>query len=71
MATCKRCGASITWFRTERGKMMPIDVEGNGRPAVRDNANLLFKNGVVSVVKPGEGLHVSHFATCKAEAEAM
>jgi len=29
-SNCKACGAPIEWYRTPKGKMMPMDVEPGG-----------------------------------------
>jgi hypothetical protein len=65
MATCRSCGARIVWARSEKtGKPMPVDVDEV------DDGNLVFvamqEDGtpIARYVANGEGLRVSHFATC-------
>lgn len=60
---CRSCGARITWLLTSKGKSMPVDAE----PAAGGNLQI-GDDGVVTVVKAGEGTHVSHFATCPSAA---
>lgn len=67
MATCSLCWAEIEWFKTERGRPMPVD------PAPHPDGNLRldYDTGTASVVKKGSepGLHMSHFATCVSAAK--
>lgn len=63
--SCRSCGATIIWTRTEAGKRMPIDVE----PV--DGGNLILKRGhggqywaIVAADDIEPTRYVSHFATC-------
>ena len=57
--TCMGCGDPILWVVTEaKGKRMPLD-----RDPVA-NGNVIVADGVATVVAPGAGTHVAHFATC-------
>lgn len=59
MTSCKSCGAAIVWAKTcERGKSMPLDAQ------MVIGGNVKLTEGVAVVVRPGDGDHVSHFATC-------
>lgn len=62
---CRACKKVVLWARTTKNKLMPVDpgeVEGNANLVLsRDMFNVLR----VDVVKPGEGKHVAHFATCE------
>jgi hypothetical protein len=55
---CKTCGLEIGWCKTKSGKWMPVDIEKV------EGGNLLVHGRWVTVVKPGEGTHQSHFVTC-------
>lgn len=64
---CARCGDSIMWAITERGRRMPLDPE----PNPRGNVSLVItreglRAQVVSLVSADnqEGLYMPHFATC-------
>jgi hypothetical protein len=61
---CRSCGARVLWATSKSGARIPLndgpresggnirlDYDGNGGP-------------VASVVHPGMGSYVSHFATC-------
>jgi endogenous inhibitor of DNA gyrase (YacG/DUF329 family) len=52
---CASCGARVVWFRTRKGKRMPVD-EASTRPTDRADQLDLTR-------------HVSHFATCPNAAE--
>jgi hypothetical protein len=58
---CRGCRALIFWGVTDSGAKIPVDrkVAEGVEPNLRISAR-----GVVSVVEPGEGTHVAHFATC-------
>lgn len=64
MATCKGCQATVRWALTTPGRQrMPMDPD----PVEGGNVITVGKEGpfdVVQVVAPGEGTHVSHWATC-------
>lgn len=71
MPTCERCGATITFARTEAGKLMPLDPE----PA--DDGNMValaYESGQeprVRALRDGEDVdpivrRMPHFATCSA-----
>ncbi len=51
MSTCKSCGATIVWMKTDKGKNIPVDwfevPWGRRRPTTFDHETM-----------------VSHFATC-------
>ena len=55
---CRSCGAPIEWAHTAKGSRMPLDIESS-----RD-ANIIVEGGIARIVKPGEGVRTSHFATC-------
>jgi hypothetical protein len=62
---CRACKKVVLWERTSKDKLMPVDPGEVG-----GNANLvlyrdLFEVLRVNVVKPGDGEHVAHFATCE------
>lgn len=60
-ATCKGCGAPITWAVTPNGKRVPVDT----RPVVY--ALVTEPDGTVRaqrVKSEGREFGVSHFATC-------
>ena len=56
---CRDCNAPIEWARTTSGKWMPI--EGTAQD---EKANLMLRNGIVTVVEKGRGRYRPHFATC-------
>lgn len=63
MTACRSCHAPIEWATTHKGKKMPIE------KAVFSKGNLVVSRDLlgeltVSYVTPGDGTHVSHFATC-------
>ena len=70
MADCARCYAAIRWAKTPKGKAIPIDAmpPEDGRANVVLSRDLLGEL-LATTVKPGEGTHVSHFATCPYAAE--
>ena len=47
---CSSCGQNVVWFRTAKGKRMPVD-EATTRPTDREDQLDLTR-------------HISHFATC-------
>ncbi len=68
-ATCRSCGANVTWVVTHKGKRMPIDL------IAREDGNLVIDvvvNGVPTVryVDPKQPSlearerYVSHFVSC-------
>lgn len=65
MSSCSKCYAAIRWAKTPKGKSIPIDA----MPSEDGKANVVLSRDLLgdqlaTVVKPGEGTHVSHFATC-------
>jgi aspartate 1-decarboxylase len=59
MSTCRSCGATVEWVVTAKGSRMPLDIQtppGKG--------NIVVDNGIARAVKVGEGVRISHFATC-------
>ena len=63
MTRCRSCAKKVLWVTTENGKRMPVEEHET------EQGNLLLENDllgdpVARVVAPGEGTHVSHFATC-------
>jgi hypothetical protein len=62
---CRACEAPIMFTLTEKGRMLPVNVA----PVKDGTGNLRLEHRQAGpplsfVVKPGEGTHVSHFATC-------
>lgn len=53
---CRSCDAAVVWMKTNRGRNMPVDVDGI------DEADLTYEDGK-PLFDPEAG-HVSHFATC-------
>jgi hypothetical protein len=75
MPNCRKCDAEIEWAITSKnGKPIPLDVgRHRAQPNLVISGSRATQHGmtpVVSVVKPGEGERVSHWATCP-EAEAF
>lgn len=75
MATCRFCGARITWFQTLTGRRIPVDEDpvenGNIVVVARVEKFLcrVFKNSqTAQAIMPGEPRYVSHLTTCR-EAE--
>lgn len=76
---CKSCGASITWIKTQNGRVMPCDVpavdyqenyKGSSLIVTDDGrvrrATIIKKPITSSGLQPiisGKG-YISHFATC-------
>lgn len=71
MATCRSCGARITWLKTPGGKAMPVDEDPT------DDGNVVidvqhcqlvasvFRNAeMAKTFAPGEPRYTSHFVTC-------
>lgn len=62
---CIACGARLT-FRTQAGKehaaQNPIQVDPG--PADKNNVLLDDDGQHYHLVKPGDGTHISHYATC-------
>jgi hypothetical protein len=72
---CRSCGAPIMWIRTEKGKMMPVDMETERfYPDPRGEKLYIMNDGHTMRGTPapeGEEIlpcvasgFVSHFATC-------
>lgn len=72
MSSCRSCGASIIWARTERGKRMPLDAESvadvtaQGLFVLREKTNpegplALAAWGLDCFMDPH---YRSHFASC-------
>ena len=64
LGDCRSCDARILWAKTINGKM-PVDP----KPVADGKGNIILidlpQGGkYASVVQPGEGEYVSHFATC-------
>lgn len=59
-ATCKECGAKLIWARTKSGAAMPL----NFAVVAGVQPNIVLQGNVAHVVNPGNGTHVSHWATC-------
>jgi hypothetical protein len=55
---CKTCGAPIDWAITEKGRRIPLDVDSHPK------ANVIVDDGIARIVEPGDGVRISHFATC-------
>lgn len=52
---CRSCGADIVWMRTDKGKLMPVNVLPQTKGKRGPNAGeFLFASAA----------HESHFATC-------
>lgn len=62
MAKCRSCQAEISWYKTPRGKNIPIDPE----PHPDGNVQINEVDRVAIVVHPGTyvPLYRSHFSTC-------
>ena len=57
--TCKSCGARIEWAMTAKGSRIPLD------PGSHPDGNInLGPDGVAHIVGTGNGVRISHFATC-------
>lgn len=54
---CRSCKARIVWFRTPKGKLMPVDAE----PATVNGIRYAVEVGDVRYEK---ARHMPHFATC-------
>lgn len=64
---CRSCGAWILWARTFAGKSkIPLDAEPAAEKGnvVLTNRHLADGTVIVEMVPPGQGTHVSHYATC-------
>lgn len=60
MSACRSCGADIEWAVTAKGSRIPLDIQtppGKGNIVVGDD-------GIARAVATGEGVRISHFATC-------
>lgn len=56
---CKSCNAPIEFARTTKGSRIPLDV------ASHPKANIVVDElGIARVVGEGNGVRISHFATC-------
>lgn len=71
MATCRSCGARITWFKTAGGKSIPVDEDpADDGNIVVDVVNSQFVASVFKTAEvaaefaPDEPRYKSHFATC-------
>ena len=72
MAVCRSCGAEITWAKTSKGKMMPVDVssdpEGNivlyDRLDPEDSKFKWFATILGPAEDKPEIVYTSHFKTC-------
>jgi hypothetical protein len=60
---CRACHRVVLWAVTDKSKNMPVD------PGETEDGNLtLFREGQklrVTVVEPGTGKFLPHFATCE------
>ena len=63
MSQCKSCRADIEWCRTPSGSLIPLDVGTTERGNIVVSRDLLGDK-TATVVAPGQGDRVSHFATC-------
>lgn len=58
-ARCRACNAPIEFVRTTTGRRMPLDLTSH------PDANIIVNDdGTATVVPKGEGVRISHFATC-------
>ena len=73
VATCRSCGKSIMWAKTDGGSNIPLDAEyvlDTGQVPVPVSGWFVIDGATVHRVKkgttlpPGSRRHVSHFATC-------
>lgn len=60
---CRSCGARIQWYRSNRGKAMPVNVATSPNGNVRIGQDLIGEP-VAHVVSDGTGDRVAHFVTC-------
>jgi len=66
MSTCRTCGATIVWSRTENNKNIPLNPE----PVEGGNIILECNGALARVVKPdGARRYISHYATCPQAAQ--
>jgi hypothetical protein len=56
---CRYCDAPIEWAFTVKGSRIPLDPGSH-----RDGNINVGADGIAHVVAPGDGVRVSHFATC-------
>jgi hypothetical protein len=56
------CGGEYPWAKTVNGKPVLIEVKPGGNVVLQET--LGDEETVATVVKPGTGTHVFHFATC-------
>jgi len=54
MAKCKSCGAEIFWARTEKEKLIPLDVKPEKRFVFTNDEQYVYNLNT----------YISHFATC-------
>lgn len=77
MSRCRACGASVVWARTDAGKPMPLNGDGNGRILEVPDGNVAARPSrvvraapVARVLRKGEEPEpdevrtLAHFATC-------
>lgn len=75
-ASCSSCGQPITWARTERGRLMPLDVEELDFAApglvvlnpARGTCRVLAEGQLMLVAgwrERGATVHRSHWDTCQ------
>lgn len=69
MNTCKKCGASLIWVKTESGRAMPCNVTPiRYRERERGDLLLVGETGrVIKAIKDDTSMlkgYVSHFSTC-------
>lgn len=56
---CRSCDAPIEWAYTPKGSRIPLD------PGSHPDGNInVGPDGIARVVGPGNGVRISHFATC-------
>lgn len=60
---CRSCTARIQWYRSSRGKPMPINVATSPNGNVRIDQDLLG-DPIAVVVGDGTGDRLAHFVTC-------
>lgn len=66
---CRSCGAPVLWVRTERGKLMPLDVfpsdAGNVSIDTPDQRATVLTGLFLENARRGHAtLYKSHFASC-------
>lgn len=55
---CRSCDAPIEWAVTPKGSRIPLDIHSHPK------ANIVVEDGIARVVGEGNGVRISHFATC-------